>query len=79
VPALETVHKLCGGTHRRRATFDLCIVRGVVLRVVVCGVVLVVLRVVLVVVRVVLVVCVGVCDLFLSLQALQLGSTRPML
>jgi len=31
-----------GGTHRRRATFDRCQVRGVVLRVVVCGVVLVV-------------------------------------
>jgi len=29
-----------GGTHRRRATFDRCEVRGVVLRVVVCGVVL---------------------------------------
>ena len=31
-----------GGTHRRRATFDRCKVRGVALRVVVCGVVLVV-------------------------------------
>ena len=29
-----------GGTHRRRATFDLCQVRGVVLYVIVCGVVL---------------------------------------
>ena len=31
-----------GGTHLRRATFDRCEVRGVVLRVVVCGVALVV-------------------------------------
>ena len=36
-----------GSTHRRRATFDRCQVMGVVLRVVVCGGVIVVCRVVL--------------------------------
>jgi len=49
-------------THRRRATFDRCQVRGVVLRVIVCGVVLVVCCVVL------FVSCVCVCDPFLFLR-----------
>jgi len=47
-----------GGTHRRRATFDRCKVRGVVLRVVVCGAVLVV--------------CLCVCDRFAFLQTVYI-------
>jgi len=54
-----------GGTHRRGATFDRCSLRGVVLRVVVCGVVLVV--------------CVRVCDLFLVLQRRTDSSLLPSL
>ena len=58
-----------GGTHRRRATFDRCLKRGEVLRVVVCGVVLVVCCVVL------FLSCVCVCGLFLFLEVLGTDAT----
>jgi len=54
-PFFTTHPGVGGGTLRRRATFDRCEMRGVVFRVVVCGVVLVL--------------CL-LCDLFLCLQDL---------